>query len=159
MVEGYKYSFKITVRPYFLDKEKNDTITDQTKEPVDNWIPTVPPTGIGSRHPYLYFSTIVFAAVIVGTALLVVLRSCYRLSIVRSYEHYQSPADVPVITRFRRTLRPTDAIWINSRLLPHDMPPSYASVAHTSGTHQTETYINKLIKSSETPPPSYNSVL
>ncbi|GFY56863.1 uncharacterized protein TNIN_473811 [Trichonephila inaurata madagascariensis] len=130
-------------------------------EPIDNWkyIPSIAPTVIGNRHPYLYFSAIVIAGLIVGTAFLVILRSCYRLFIMYNYVPFHNPNDVPVITGFRRSLLPTDTIRINRRLLPDDIPPSYASIVPNSGVHQTETYVNKFMKSSETPPPSYNSIV
>ncbi|GFR29569.1 uncharacterized protein TNCT_262181 [Trichonephila clavata] len=130
-------------------------------EPIDNWkyIPSIAPTGIGTRHPYLYFSTIVFAGLIVGTAFLVVLRSCYRLFIMYNYVPFHNPNGAPAINQFRRSLMPTDTIWINRRLLPDDIPPSYASIVTNSGVHHTETYKNKFMKLSETPPPSYNSIV
>ncbi|GIY41915.1 uncharacterized protein CDAR_318231 [Caerostris darwini] len=136
-------------------------VTDvQTVKPVTNWIisPTLSPTGISHHQSYLYVSTIVLAIVIIGTAILVILRACYRACIISNCTIYPSPAEVPIITGFRPTMVPTDAILINGRFLPDDdKPPSYSSVAQVYEINESSE--TQLLIKSETPPPSYQSIV
>ncbi|GBL77028.1 hypothetical protein AVEN_12680-1 [Araneus ventricosus] len=134
--------------------ENNHTTIQTTLGPFGNWnrIPTIePPSGISEQYPYLYFSSIIFVIIILATSLLIGLRSCYKTS---SYLTYQYPARVPVVSEFRRSLVPTDAVMINRRIRPDDKPPSYTSVVQ--GPSYSET--NALL-ASETPPPNYSTIV
>ncbi|XP_055930102.1 uncharacterized protein LOC129960606 isoform X4 [Argiope bruennichi] len=131
--------------------ENNQTLT--SLGPFGNWnrMPTIEPSGISERYPYLYFSTIIFVIVIVATSFLIGLRSCYKAS---NYLTYQCSARAPVVREFRRSLVPTEAVMINRRVLPDDKPPSYTSVIQGQSYGETN-----VLLTSETPPPNYSSII
>lgn len=122
-------------------------------------MPTKNPWLISSQNTYLYYTTITFGLIILGTSLLMIARTTFKTceTTHRYYCQQQSPR--PILTRFRQSLVPTDAILINSRQT-EDKPPDYASVVTVNDSNllNSKNQDEKTHFYSESPPPSYGSI-
>lgn len=144
----------------FLAAEIVNSSTSQQTTIQWNLFPTVSPRTISTRNPYLYYTTITFGLIIVGTAILLISRACFRTSETRSpYNCQHHHCQRPVYSCFRLSLVSSDAILINERI-SEDKPPDYESVIHTevetSKNSRNQEYVSIF---SESPPPSYGTIV
>ncbi|KFM63272.1 hypothetical protein X975_05424, partial [Stegodyphus mimosarum] len=130
-----------------------------TSQPSGDKDLTVTPGSISKRHPYLYYATIIFAALILGTAVLIVFRACIQ-NCQKSCPHRLCNNSQSQMPRCR-SLGNTDSILINGRLIPADRPPDYASICKSAPNMKSSPIecFQSLKIPYDSPPPSYQSII
>lgn len=157
-------SFHIWFSLLFLDSDFVSLQTSlQTTVIWGNIYPTLSPSGsLSYRHPYLFYSTITFGIIILGTAILIITKSCFRNCSCSTSHRYctsECTRSRPVLSRYRPSLVSAEAMLIN-HAESLDKPPDYATAIRikVEVPKNDRTMNEKTLLYSESPPPPYGSI-